>query len=514
MLLPAGVRRVRFDRMLGRCASASLFSTRRNPKSLLFFEPILKSFCDHLGNEAVENLVEKMQCGPGTGDENYILAVAGDQLTGKSTLANDFCSHPSIDLGTRRWSTGEAMRALAKDHNVDIGDISSALAQDGDGSFDVQLDYKTCDIIAEHVGGMGQSTDSPLLVIEGRQPAVMASFCQALFDVHNPELKGKKRFSSLSRVYLECSALEQAYRFISREIDESTLDKVVKPLLSAARGQPVFPDLVSVLSYLEKEMKGKGGDDFLHSFRANARRDDDDTHRLMSLYSARCHYRQAHFYDLVVDTSDIGAEEKLRRVLDEFQDCRYKTGHYSGADKGSESEAPLPKFQVQGLDHVCVVVSDVERSIQWYENVLGLVKMHTSEEHFYPTEPSAPAFLSVPPSAAYPHGGVALLPLPKNSSMVQDHKGAHFALRVNEDSFVEAYLGGLLRERLKMHQVHPGQPTDVEFCDYGVQQSLFFHDPDDNIVELALWVNGKKAITHPKQNTGGGGICNLAYVGY
>ena len=114
MLLPAGVRRVRFDRMLGRCASASLFSTRRNPKSLLFFEPILKSFCDHLGNEAVENLVEKMQCGPGTGDENYILAVAGVKVMAHAFLLETRGNANMVQNASSSTCVGMVNRAQRK----------------------------------------------------------------------------------------------------------------------------------------------------------------------------------------------------------------------------------------------------------------------------------------------------------------------------------------------------------------------------------------------------------------
>ena len=33
-------------------------------------------------------------------------------------------------------------------------------------------------------------------------------------------------------------------------------------------------------------------------------------------------------------------------------------------------------FQIQQLDHVALTVRDVERSVQWYLQVLGLVRLH------------------------------------------------------------------------------------------------------------------------------------------
>jgi len=33
---------------------------------------------------------------------------------------------------------------------------------------------------------------------------------------------------------------------------------------------------------------------------------------------------------------------------------------------------PMPSFQTKGLDHVALVVSDTERSVAWYEDVLAM----------------------------------------------------------------------------------------------------------------------------------------------
>ena len=45
-------------------------------------------------------------------------------------------------------------------------------------------------------------------------------------------------------------------------------------------------------------------------FEDNMSRDADDKAQFDKLYGAQCHYRQPHFYDLVVDTSNISSRER------------------------------------------------------------------------------------------------------------------------------------------------------------------------------------------------------------
>ena len=159
----------------------------------------------------------------------------------------------------------------------------------------------------------------------------------------------------------------------------------------------------------------------------------------------------------------------------------------------SASSAPAPFLRASCLDHVCVCVSDVEKSILWYSKVLGLRHSYKSEPHFFPSDASSPAFLSFPATSSAstastscnnPTGGVALLPLSHSSKPIQDHLGAHFAVRVDEAEFRRA------RNCLKdvLREVDATQEASVEYQDYGIQKSLFFRDPDKNIVEIACWV--------------------------
>jgi len=73
---------------------------------------------------------------------------------------------------------------------------------------------------------------------------------------------------------------------------------------------------------------------------------------------------------------------------------------------------------------------------------------------------------------------------------IKDHRGAHIAFGVTSPVFDDmAHQGsGGLRDKLKNNVIYEGQNIEVDEQDYGVQKSLFFHDPDDNVLELTKWV--------------------------
>ena len=142
--------------------------------------------------------------------------------------------------------------------------------------------------------------------------------------------------------------------------------------------------------------------------------------------------------------------------------------------------ATSPPLRVRGLDHVCVCVTDVDRSIAWYHGVLGL-------EHAFADAPQFgkdPAFLRAGVAA------VALLPLGARKPPIRDHLGAHFALGVDlaEWHRFRAALPALLRR----HRAGAAHSIAVDEQDYGLQLSLFFSDPDANVVEVTTWVDASE----------------------
>ena len=101
------------------------------------------------------------------------------------------------------------------------------------------------------------------------------------------------------------------------------------------------------------------------------------------------------------------------------------------------------------LDHVCVVVDDVDRSIHFYSNILGLRHSYADE----PTFGKDPAFLESPTiidtdnDSAHGLVRVALLPSLVNSHIgrtKRKHHGSHFAVSVPRESFER------FRERLPL----------------------------------------------------------------
>ena len=132
------------------------------------------------------------------------------------------------------------------------------------------------------------------------------------------------------------------------------------------------------------------------------------------------------------------------------------------------------------LDHVCVCVEDIEASIRWYGAVLGLEIQHADAACFFPTDRTAPAFLSSRTGAA-----VALLPLSPVTAAIRNHRGAHFALALHRVEFARARAD--LPALLAAHRVTDSQSIEIEEADYGLQHCLFFSDPSHNIIELTTW---------------------------
>ena len=152
------------------------------------------------------------------------------------------------------------------------------------------------------------------MVCEGRQPAVMAAFCKTLFPI-DPFC-----------VYLTCSVREQALRYVNRECGPDALAAVEGVLgPEGAGGDEEYTSLADVLDVFRRAPSLallEGMDRVIAGFEDNMSRDADDKARFDKLYGAQCHYRQPHFYDLVVDTSNISSREKVDAVATAFSEWR------------------------------------------------------------------------------------------------------------------------------------------------------------------------------------------------
>ena len=120
---------------------------------------------------------------------------------------------------------------------------------------------------------------------------------------------------------------------------------------------------------------------------------------------------------------------------------------------------------LQRLDHVSLNVSDRTRSIAWYRAVLGL------EQRNEPTEDPEPVFMGE-------FGACVALFQAEVSSPERAPESVglrHVAFTV--DSLEQA------QERLAEHDV------EFRFEDHGNAHSLYFRDPDGNVIELTVYVS-------------------------
>lgn len=126
------------------------------------------------------------------------------------------------------------------------------------------------------------------------------------------------------------------------------------------------------------------------------------------------------------------------------------------------------KFKIDSLDHVAILVSDVEKSADWYKNTLGLKKYKLEEWGDYPI------FMMAGKS------GIALFPAnhaaPATDPDFAHIKIDHFAFNVSAEAFEEA----------KIWFEETG--IQYNFQDHHYFHSIYIKDPDGHTVELTTLV--------------------------
>jgi len=120
-------------------------------------------------------------------------------------------------------------------------------------------------------------------------------------------------------------------------------------------------------------------------------------------------------------------------------------------------------FKIAHLDHVALIVKDIEASVDWYKNVLDL------KPYKLPKWGNYPIFMLSGKS------GIALFP--KKTKSIDSRKSIdHFAFNVTNDNFKHA------QKRLNMLDVK------FEFKDHHYFHSIYFKDLDNHTVELTTIV--------------------------
>jgi catechol 2,3-dioxygenase-like lactoylglutathione lyase family enzyme len=127
----------------------------------------------------------------------------------------------------------------------------------------------------------------------------------------------------------------------------------------------------------------------------------------------------------------------------------------------------MARFNNQGLDHVAIAVTDLERSRRFYEDVLGLEYVREVS--------NGPTVLAAGGS------GLALFDKDLHPSSTPDDVEApalrilHIAFRLDRAGFDEASTA-LAEEGL-----------ETRFSDHVVCHSLYFDDPDGHQIELTTY---------------------------
>lgn len=126
----------------------------------------------------------------------------------------------------------------------------------------------------------------------------------------------------------------------------------------------------------------------------------------------------------------------------------------------------MEPLRTEGLDHVALTVTDLERSVDFYEKVLGLERRRK--------ELGVPTFLLASGTA------IALFPADSfrgsgDAVGTHDVRVMHVAFRVDRGQFDRA------RAEL------PEAGVEIRFEDHGNVHSLYFDDPDGHKLELATY---------------------------
>jgi catechol 2,3-dioxygenase-like lactoylglutathione lyase family enzyme len=120
----------------------------------------------------------------------------------------------------------------------------------------------------------------------------------------------------------------------------------------------------------------------------------------------------------------------------------------------------MSKLEVTQIDHVSVLITDVERSRRFYRDLLGLREIH---------KPQTFDFVVVWFDLGNQHLHLLLKDRPDTISP------RHFALRVTD--------AGAARVYFRDHGIATQETTPIPGAD-----RFFIHDPDGNRIEIIQWL--------------------------
>jgi catechol 2,3-dioxygenase-like lactoylglutathione lyase family enzyme len=124
-------------------------------------------------------------------------------------------------------------------------------------------------------------------------------------------------------------------------------------------------------------------------------------------------------------------------------------------------------IQTEGVDHIAISAKDVQKTIKWYSEIIGLKRVHPDMWD------GVPAFMTANGS------GLAIFPADasrEDSGPAKEKFDVrHFAFRVNRENFEKA------------KKLYEERKLDYEIQNHGICYSIYTKDPDGYIVELTTY---------------------------
>jgi catechol 2,3-dioxygenase-like lactoylglutathione lyase family enzyme len=123
-------------------------------------------------------------------------------------------------------------------------------------------------------------------------------------------------------------------------------------------------------------------------------------------------------------------------------------------------------MDLEGIDHVALAISNVERSAQWYIDVLGF------ERRYEDMWDGIPTFIGKGTTA------IALFPADSDGRSTSSHRDIrmlHLAFRASRENFLSA------QDELKRRGIK------FEFQDHEISHSIYFRDPDGHELEITTY---------------------------
>ena len=124
-------------------------------------------------------------------------------------------------------------------------------------------------------------------------------------------------------------------------------------------------------------------------------------------------------------------------------------------------------FKIEALDHVALSVRDLERSAQWYADVLGFKREHEG------------MWDGVPIFVGNGNAAIALFPAREKGGSTSHDRAAvrtlHFAFRADRENFLRA------QAELKKRAIA------FDFQNHEISHSIYFRDPDGHQIEITTY---------------------------